>query len=240
MSNRIGLFVAVAGAVAAIAFGQENRVDPPSTPAGVELVALLGLWESDQGAQQYIETRFSPRMLEAYPLRQHVDLFRQISQMHGGFWLEAVDEKSEYELSFLGRSRKRANSWRRLMLKLENEPPHRVDSISIEQAQPPQIQASAPEQRGQTKALTEAAVLEHAAEELDRLSQADEFSGAVLIAKNGETLFRRAYGQASKRFSVPNTPETKFNIGSINKSFTKLGHRSASHRAKDRPRRQGR
>lgn len=57
---------------------------------------------------------------------------------------------------------------------------------------------------------------------LKELADADSFSGAVLIAKDGETLFKRAYGLASKRYTVPNTIDTIFNIGSINKIFTKL------------------
>ncbi|MFX1476338.1 MAG: serine hydrolase domain-containing protein, partial [Promethearchaeota archaeon] len=63
-------------------------------------------------------------------------------------------------------------------------------------------------------------------EELDRFIQGlvaeDKFSGVVLIAKNNTPIFRKAYGLACKRFSVPNTLDTKFNIGSINKIFTKL------------------
>jgi CubicO group peptidase (beta-lactamase class C family) len=50
--------------------------------------------------------------------------------------------------------------------------------------------------------------------------ESDEFSGVVLIAKDGRPIFHRAYGFASKRFDAPNQPDTKFNLGSINKSFT--------------------
>ncbi|HYO11801.1 MAG TPA: serine hydrolase domain-containing protein [Thermoanaerobaculia bacterium] len=51
---------------------------------------------------------------------------------------------------------------------------------------------------------------------------ADEFSGVVLLAKNGKPLFRQAYGMAELSFQVPNRPDTKFNIGSISKLFTRL------------------
>lgn len=50
----------------------------------------------------------------------------------------------------------------------------------------------------------------------------NRFSGAVLIAKDGEILFQQAYGFASKRFKVPNNVDTKFNLGSINKLFTEV------------------
>jgi CubicO group peptidase (beta-lactamase class C family) len=48
----------------------------------------------------------------------------------------------------------------------------------------------------------------------------DEFSGTVLLARGEEVLFRRACGEASKRFHVENNVETKFNLGSMNKMFT--------------------
>ena len=49
-----------------------------------------------------------------------------------------------------------------------------------------------------------------------------DFSGSVLVAKNGEVLFESAYGLASRRYNVPNKITTRFNIGSITKDFTRL------------------
>jgi len=45
--------------------------------------------------------------------------------------------------------------------------------------------------------------------------------GAVLlIAKNGNPVFRKAYGMSNLEFSVPNRPENIFRIGSMSKQFT--------------------
>jgi CubicO group peptidase (beta-lactamase class C family) len=49
---------------------------------------------------------------------------------------------------------------------------------------------------------------------------ADRFAGAVLVAKGDQVLFRRAYGLADRGKTIPNTPETRFRIGSMNKMFT--------------------
>jgi D-alanyl-D-alanine carboxypeptidase len=49
---------------------------------------------------------------------------------------------------------------------------------------------------------------------------ADLFSGVVLAAKNGEVIFRQAFGIGNREWEIPNTPETKFRIGSITKQFT--------------------
>jgi CubicO group peptidase (beta-lactamase class C family) len=46
------------------------------------------------------------------------------------------------------------------------------------------------------------------------------FSGSVIVTKEGKTLFARGYGLANAEHQVPNTPTTKFRLGSITKQFT--------------------
>lgn len=52
------------------------------------------------------------------------------------------------------------------------------------------------------------------------LAAEDKFSGAVLVARDGETIFKRAYGLASREFNVPNHVGTRFNVASAGKMFT--------------------
>lgn len=51
---------------------------------------------------------------------------------------------------------------------------------------------------------------------------ADEFSGVVLVAREGRPILLKAWGLANKAFAVPNRTDTKFNLGSINKIFTRI------------------
>jgi D-alanyl-D-alanine carboxypeptidase len=48
----------------------------------------------------------------------------------------------------------------------------------------------------------------------------DEFSGVVLVAKDGKILYEKAFGYADKNFKIPNRTDTKFNLASLNKLFT--------------------
>jgi CubicO group peptidase (beta-lactamase class C family) len=48
----------------------------------------------------------------------------------------------------------------------------------------------------------------------------DLFSGTVLVAKDGKIIYASAFGEADKDFHVKNTLDTRFNIGSIGKTFT--------------------
>ncbi len=46
------------------------------------------------------------------------------------------------------------------------------------------------------------------------------FSGSVLMAKDGQIFVCKGYGMANYELDVPNTPETRFHIASISKTFT--------------------
>lgn len=46
------------------------------------------------------------------------------------------------------------------------------------------------------------------------------FSGAVLVARDGEIVLHAGYGEADREADLPVTPETVFDIGSITKQFT--------------------
>lgn len=52
------------------------------------------------------------------------------------------------------------------------------------------------------------------------LQAKDEFSGAVLIARQGHPILDRAWGLADRDKKVKNTVDTQFSLGSMNKMFT--------------------
>jgi CubicO group peptidase (beta-lactamase class C family) len=49
------------------------------------------------------------------------------------------------------------------------------------------------------------------------------FTGAVLVARGGKVLFSKGYGYADLEWKVPNTPQTRFRIASMTKSFMATG-----------------
>ncbi|MDI6624064.1 MAG: serine hydrolase [Brevundimonas sp.] len=50
--------------------------------------------------------------------------------------------------------------------------------------------------------------------------EAEEFSGSVLVARDGEVLLDRGYGFANREWSIPNDGDTKFRLASVSKQFT--------------------
>jgi CubicO group peptidase (beta-lactamase class C family) len=55
---------------------------------------------------------------------------------------------------------------------------------------------------------------------VDSLAGMEQFSGVVLLMKDGAPLLQRAWGMADREGGRPNNLETAFNLGSINKIFT--------------------
>lgn len=49
-----------------------------------------------------------------------------------------------------------------------------------------------------------------------------DFTGSVLVRKNSETIYTAGFGLANIELNVPNTPQTKFRIGSVSKQFTAM------------------
>jgi CubicO group peptidase (beta-lactamase class C family) len=68
--------------------------------------------------------------------------------------------------------------------------------------------------------LTESEAIAGVEALLRRKAAQDRFSGAALVAKDGQVLFSGAYGQADRERGIANTLETRFRIGSMNKMFT--------------------
>lgn len=47
-----------------------------------------------------------------------------------------------------------------------------------------------------------------------------QFMGSVLVARGDQVLFSKGYGSANLEWGIPDTPSTKFRLGSITKQFT--------------------
>jgi len=59
-------------------------------------------------------------------------------------------------------------------------------------------------------------------EYMDALSAHNYFNGAVLVGYKGKVLLKKGYGLSSFQYDLPNTPSSKFRIGSLTKAFTAM------------------
>jgi CubicO group peptidase (beta-lactamase class C family) len=68
--------------------------------------------------------------------------------------------------------------------------------------------------------LTQAELVRALGQRLKREVTADRFAGSVLVAKNGKPFFEHAYGLADRARKIPDTMNTRYRLGSMNKMFT--------------------
>src|SRR5437016_12303294 len=59
---------------------------------------------------------------------------------------------------------------------------------------------------------------------MDRIIQSHvdskQFMGSVLVAQDGKVLLDKGYGSANLEWDIPDSPHTKFRLGSLTKQFT--------------------
>ena len=81
-------------------------------------------------------------------------------------------------------------------------------------------QSAAPAAPPQPTLAAAADVTQKADAYLRAQARVNGFSGTVLLARGGSPILSNGYGWANVEWEVPNTPTTKFRLGSITKQFT--------------------
>ncbi|MBN1271853.1 MAG: beta-lactamase family protein [Candidatus Aminicenantes bacterium] len=213
----------------AIAFS----LDFPDNPAGrraKEIVSLLnGEFSSPPG--EYIQKNYAPVFRDAFPMATHMQIFNTTKGMFGKMELAEITSSTHTQIRFTLRSQSK-DAWLNVSIVVEENPPHRIARMGIRPGSRPaslkkedETKTEAEKEKIADQSVeSEREPVDVPQEELHELISAKaedkKFSGVVLVAKDGQPLFHQAYGYASKRFEVRNQKDTKFNLGSINKSFT--------------------
>ena len=175
-------------------------------PAFHQFEAWLAAFNSGDRAryQLFLQFNFPSR---ASSLNQDME-FRANT---GGFDFKKLEQASPTRASGLVQERD-SDQFARFTLVMEAVAPHHIVSLNLAALPRP---AAFPIPR-----LTESQAITALRALLEKSAAADRFSGAVLVAKNGKTLFSGAYGLADREKKIPNRLDTRFRIGSMNKMFT--------------------
>jgi D-alanyl-D-alanine carboxypeptidase len=191
--------------------------EPPSAPAHEQpdaetplsvrqLTAWLDAYNAGerQRYEQFLTTNFPERL-------PHLDDIMYFRGLTGGFELRKIEQASATEVTALLQERD-SDQFVRVQLVVQDAEPHAIASLDIEVIPRP---AEFPIERlGEDQLVANLKAL------LDERVAADRFAGAVIVAKHGEILFSDARGLADRANHSPNTLDTRFRIGSMNKMFT--------------------
>ena len=158
----------------------------------------------------------------APPFSGHVPTFSHIlnrySASRGLDLVRMTTEPSRGEVVAIVRNRLTGDE-EYLPVRVEQQPPHRIIGVPVIA---PNVAATFNLKPAASAATTERERLQEIGAYLKRMGDADIFSGTVVIAREGKPMFAQAYGYAEREKKVPNTVDTPFLLGSINKLFTGL------------------
>jgi CubicO group peptidase (beta-lactamase class C family) len=183
--------------------------DSPAQRRLAEFVEVVSSADRDR-IRSMVEESFAPAFRDAFPIDEHVDIIGGLADETGGMEVIAVEVGSPNELNARLRPRN-AGPALRVQMRVAAQPPHLIEGVGLRPADDGPRPASAGSAEEAARRLEG---------HVDSLAGQDRFSGVVLLESNGEILLHDAWGQAEKAFGGANAPDTKFNLGSMNKMFT--------------------
>ncbi len=180
----------------------------PQTPAGKVFAAWLAAFNSGDPAQYRAFDAAYPRK-DAPPMEDRLAFQDEI----GGFTLLRVEKSEPLSLVVLLQE-SFSDMVARLEMGVSADDPPRLLVATIEPVPRPADLA--------IPRMTEAGALAALSTRAEELAKRDRFSGAVLVARHGTILLQKAWGRANRETGAPNTLDTQFRLGSMNKMFTAI------------------
>jgi len=178
----------------------------PDTPAARQCASWLEAFNrGDRGAyRDFLQKNFPSRV-------ERLDQDLNFRERSGGFELRKVEESTPAKLVALVQERA-SDQFGRLTLEVEAVEPHNITSLGL-RAIPRPAEFPLPH-------VSESELIADLRKRLETDAAAGSFAGAVLVSRNGKTIFAEAYGLADREHKIPNALKTRFRIGSMNKMFT--------------------
>lgn len=182
----------------------------PAETRAREVVQLIN--SGDRAAvKKYVAENFAGQMA-SIPMDAHLNFFLGENDQSRGLEISGLQESGDNEATLLVKT-KLTGVWQALRVVVEAAPPHKITGIGRRPPKPPTTDA---------KKLDNKDIARELDTFVKKIAAADVFSGTVLLARNGEVIYKGAFGIANKDFNAPNRIDTKFNLGSMNKMFTSV------------------
>jgi CubicO group peptidase (beta-lactamase class C family) len=182
------------------------------------IAAVLALFEPSAGPAgrgAFHADQLSPAGQQRWPLARFEKVFGEIADLSGGFDFVATDRRGT--TMWLTVRARRQQIERTLRIRIDREDPTRIFDILASPTPTPfaGLLPQGPIAPADLPALV--------AQRIAFSAMRDEFSGVCrIVAPSGDIAYEAAFGLASRAPDVPNTPATRFHLGSADKSFTAL------------------
>jgi CubicO group peptidase (beta-lactamase class C family) len=206
-----------------LAAGQQRVVGgpPPEIRGHVDaFVKALNSGSSDQW-EKMAQEHYSPAHLKRHSAEQRKQMFENLRRDFGNISVGRVEREGPDDAPLQLYTKGSTGASGVIELELEQDAPYRINGVRVRVGGPaddgPQSSVAQPQVNGNMTSEQLAAALDSY---LGKLAADDVLSGNVLIAKDGKPVYEKSHGFADRANKVPNTSATRFNLGSINKTFT--------------------
>src|ERR1041385_1512957 len=178
----------------------------PDTPAANQAKGWLEVFNAGdvEKRRAFLEKNYPSRL-------ERFDRETEMRRATGGFDVMKIEESTPTKIGLLIRERL-GDQMARFTVEVEPAAPYGIKQFQF-QVLPRTGEFAIPH-------LSESELVTSMRKRVDELVAADLFAGAVLVAKDGKTVFAQAYGLADREKKTPNTLKTRFRVGSMNKMFT--------------------
>jgi CubicO group peptidase (beta-lactamase class C family) len=225
MTSRLSGFTPFVVVLACVAFAQAQEVVRKEAPPEIKVLVgdvVKAINGTTADFEQFAQQRFAPELLKKQTAADRAALHQRLSNAFGQIGINGV---------------RREGPDAPLLLMIKGSKSDGEISIEIDGRTPPKIVAfdsgAAPAAASPADPLRPPVHAAMTSTEIDqtltafftKLAGEDIFSGVALVAKNGVPVHLKAYGMANREGKLPNDIRTRFNIGSINKTFTQVAIR---------------
>lgn len=170
----------------------------------------------EQKLKDFFLANLAADALKQRPVEPRLEFHRQVRGDFQTFEIKKILSINEAEIKLFVQGK--TGGWAEYSFLFEKAALNKMLGWQIEQIDAPEN----PEKPKYTAPTNKTEFLSSVEKYLNDQSAEDNFSGVVLVAKDDKPIFSKAYGLASKENKTPNNLDTKFNLGSINKIFTRI------------------
>lgn len=193
----------------------------PDKSATQYITPLLKALNSDDSErlESFVRDNFDNDYLNYLPLNKHVERLQPLSHIEGDLSFHSSRDYLDYPLPeneiHVVFKPEDIDFWLGFIIVTHKKAPHKITNFEF-------VPARRPSNLPKHKPMSMDEGVAELRGLLELMSKMDLFSGTVLLAQEERVLYQSAFGEASKRFSVANSVDTKFNLGSIDKMFTSV------------------
>lgn len=209
-SDYLFIFLALSFVLSGVTYAQPSAAQAAAERYARELAGFVTT--GDRAAyRKFVEENFGGDFAKL-PMDAHLGFMSSLHDQTRGYEYVNIQEWNDNGVVALVKS-KLTGEYDGLLVRVDKNPPFKIAALGLRWPKLPEGTAPA-------KKLAPQEMAAEVETFTKKLAAEDVFSGTVLLAKNGQVLYKGAFGMANKDFNVPNKIDTKFNLGSMNKMFT--------------------